>query len=151
MGVASTLDETGLTVRGPAELIGLDLDMRAIGELAPAITALCALARTPSRLRGLAHIRGHETDRLTALAQELTARGGQVVEHADGLDIDPAPLHGGRFATYDDHRMAHAGAVIGLGVDGVLVENVATTAKTFPGFEHVWESVVSTGSTGIRP
>ena len=148
MGAVSTLDRAGLTVRGPNRLMGLDLDMRAIGELAPAITALCALARTPSRLRGLAHIRGHETDRLAALSQELTALGGRVVEHADGLDIEPAPLTGGRFATYDDHRMAHAGAVIGLGVDGVLVEDVATTAKTFPGFEHVWDSVVSTGSTG---
>ena len=145
MGAESTLDERGLTVRGPERLHGIDLDMRAVGELAPAVAALCALARTPSRLRGLKHIRGHETDRLAALTRELTALGGRVVEHPDGLDIEPAPMQGGRFATYDDHRMAHAGAIIGLRVADVEVENIATTAKTFPGFERVWEAMASAG------
>lgn len=142
MGCRSELDDRGLTVRGPARLIGLDLDMREIGELAPAVAGLCALGGTPSRLRGLRHIRGHETDRLAALARELTALGGDVVEHDDGLDITPAALHGGTFATYDDHRMVHAAAIVGLRVSGVLVENVGTTAKTFPGFERVWESML---------
>jgi 3-phosphoshikimate 1-carboxyvinyltransferase len=146
MGARTTLDEHGLTVRGPVRLVGVDLDMRAIGELAPALAALCALARTPSRLRGLAHIRGHETDRLAALTRELTTLGARVVEHPDGLDIEPAPMRGGRFATYADHRMAHAGAILGLRVPGVLVQDIATTAKTFPGFERLWESVVATGS-----
>jgi 3-phosphoshikimate 1-carboxyvinyltransferase len=151
MGADSRIDPRGLVVRGPQRLRGLDLDMRAVGELAPAVAALCALATTPSRLRGLAHVRGHETDRLAALTRELTALGGHVVEHDDGLDITPAPLHGGRFATYDDHRMAHAAAVVGLQVPGVLVEDVGTTAKTFPGFERVWESMVATGSVGRGP
>jgi 3-phosphoshikimate 1-carboxyvinyltransferase len=146
MGATAGLDDDGLTLRGAARLLGVDLDMREIGELAPAVAALCALAETPSRLRGLAHVRGHETDRLAALTRELTALGGRVVEHHDGLDIEPAPLHGGRFATYDDHRMAHAGSILGLRVPGVLVADVATTAKTFPGFERVWESVVATGT-----
>lgn len=142
-GCTTELDDRGLTLRGPARLAGLDLDMREIGELAPAVAALCALAETPSRLRGLAHVRGHETDRLAALTRELTTLGGDVVEHEDGLDITPAPLRGGRFATYDDHRMVHAAAIIGLRVPGVLVEGAGTTAKTFPGFERVWESVVT--------
>ncbi len=146
MGATSAVHEGGLTLRGAGRVLGVELDMREIGELAPAVAALCTMAETPSRLRGLAHIRGHETDRLAALTRELSALGAAVVEHDDGLDIDPAPMHGGRFATYDDHRMVHAAAIVGLRVPGVLVEDAGTTAKTFPGFEHVWEAVVSSGS-----
>ncbi len=143
MGATSRLHERGLTLRGPQRLTGIDLDMREIGELAPVVAAVCALADGPSRLRGLAHIRGHETDRLRALTRELGGLGCRVEEHHDGLDITPAPMHGGLFHTYDDHRMAHAAAVVGLRVSGVEVEDVATTAKTFPGFERVWGSMVA--------
>jgi 3-phosphoshikimate 1-carboxyvinyltransferase len=129
----------GLTVTGPREgLAGLDVDLHEAGELAPAIAALCALAHTPSVLRGIAHIRGHETDRLAALAAELGGLGADVVEHADGLTLRPAPLHGGVFHTYADHRMAHAGVIVGAAVDGVLVENVTTTGKTFTDFPAFW-------------
>jgi 3-phosphoshikimate 1-carboxyvinyltransferase len=116
--------------------------MHDIGELTPAVAALCALADSPSHLRGIGHIRGHETDRLAALATELTALGADVTEHADGLTIRPAQLHGGTFHTYADHRMAHAGVIIGSAVDGVLVEDIATTGKTFPDFAAAWSRVV---------
>ena len=133
----------GLRVTGPERLTGVDLDLHDVGELTPAIAALCALADSPSHLRGIAHIRGHETDRLTALATELSSLGADVVEHPDGLSITPAPLHGGLWRTYADHRMAHAGVIIGAAVDGVLVENVATTAKTFPDFAGVWSGLLT--------
>ncbi len=149
MGAEVALDADGLTVRG-GDLHGVDLDMREIGELAPAVAALAALADSPSRLRGLAHIRGHETDRLAALHRELTNLGGRVTEHADGLDLEPAPLHGGRWATYADHRMAHAGALLGLVVPGVEVEDVATTAKTFPGFADAWSDLVAPSDARVR-
>ena len=97
------------------------------------MAALCTLASSPSRLRGIAHVRGHETDRLAALAVELTGLGARVQEHDDGLTIGPAPLHGGEFKTYADHRMAQAAVIIGSAVDGVLVENVATTVEDVPG------------------
>jgi 3-phosphoshikimate 1-carboxyvinyltransferase len=132
----------GLTVRGPRRLTGLDIDLHDVGELTPVVAALCALAESPSRLRGVAHIRGHETDRLQALADELTAVGGDVRQTGDGLEIRPAQLAGGVFHTYEDHRMAHAAAVIGLVVAGVQIENVATTAKTFPGFPDAWSGMV---------
>lgn len=132
----------GLTVTGPDALRGVDLDLHDVGELTPAVAALCALAETPSHLRGIAHIRGHETDRLAALATELTALGANVTEHPDGLSIRPSPLHGGIFHTYADHRMAHAGVILGAAVDGVLVEDVATTAKTFPHFADTWAELV---------
>ncbi len=122
------------------ELKGVDLDLGDVGELAPVVVAVAALAAGPSRLRGIAHLRGHETDRLAALATELNKLGGDVEETDDGLLIRPRPLRGGTFATYDDHRMAHAAAVIGLVVPDVLVENVATTAKTYPGFVADWEA-----------
>jgi 3-phosphoshikimate 1-carboxyvinyltransferase len=133
----------GLVVSGTGTLEGIDVDLHDVGELTPAVAALCMLARTPSRLRGVAHIRGHETDRLTALAREFTSLGGDVTETADGLVIRPARLHGGPFRTYADHRMAHAAVIIGLAVPGVLVEDVATTAKTFPDFAGAWTALVA--------
>ncbi|MGA8846952.1 MAG: 3-phosphoshikimate 1-carboxyvinyltransferase [Nocardioides sp.] len=133
----------GLRVTGPERLAGVDLDLHEVGELTPAIAALCALAESPSHLRGVAHIRGHETDRLAALATELTALGADVVERPDGLSITPAPLHGGLWRTYADHRMAHAGVILGAAVDGVLVENIATTAKTFPDFAGFWSGLMT--------
>jgi 3-phosphoshikimate 1-carboxyvinyltransferase len=143
MGAEVDLDERGLTVRGTGTIAGIDVDLHDLGELTPALAALCALADGPSYLRGIAHIRGHETDRLSALAKELGGLGADVVEHEDGLEIRPAPLHGGVFHTYADHRMAHAAVVLGSAVDDVLVENVATTAKTFPGFDEVWAGLLA--------
>ncbi len=138
LGAEVRLDEGGLTVSGGAGIRGIDIDLHDAGELTPAVAAVCALADGPAYLRGVGHIRGHETDRLAALATELRGLGAQVSEHADGLSFEPAPLHGGVFHTYADHRMAHAAVLVGSSVDGVLVEDVATTAKTFPGFAEVW-------------
>ncbi|GAB7004085.1 3-phosphoshikimate 1-carboxyvinyltransferase [Nocardioides sp. AN3] len=142
MGCTVDFTDTGLRVSGDGELRGIDADLHDVGELTPVIAALCALARTPSHLRGIGHIRGHETDRLAALATELGALGADVTEHADGLSLRPAALHGGVFHTYADHRMAHAGVVIGAAVDGVRVENVATTSKTFTDFAPFWASLL---------
>ncbi|NGN92144.1 3-phosphoshikimate 1-carboxyvinyltransferase [Nocardioides sp. KC13] len=138
MGCEVRVGDDGLTVTGPERLTGIDLDMHDIGELTPAVAALCALAETPSHLTGIGHIRGHETDRLAALARELGALGADVTEHPDGLTIRPATLHGGVFHTYADHRMAHAGVIIGAVVEDVLVENITTTSKTFTDFAPFW-------------
>ncbi|WP_121258124.1 3-phosphoshikimate 1-carboxyvinyltransferase [Nocardioides ferulae] len=132
----------GLRVTGPDRLQGIDVDLHDVGELAPAVAALCAVAHSPSHLRGIAHIRGHETDRLSALATELGALGADVTEHPDGLSLRPAPLHGGVFHTYADHRMAHAGVIVAAAVDDVLVQDVATTGKTFPDFADVWAGLL---------
>ena len=142
MGCSADLTGAGLRVTGPDRLSGVDLDLHDVGELVPAVAALAALATSPSHLRGVAHIRAHETDRLAALAAELAHLGADVVEHPDGLSLRPARLHGGRWRTYADHRMAHAGVIIGAAVDGVLVEDVETTAKTFPGFAARWAELV---------
>ncbi|KRE95226.1 3-phosphoshikimate 1-carboxyvinyltransferase [Nocardioides sp. Soil774] len=142
MGCEVSLADGDLTVVGPARLTGVDLDLHDVGELTPAIAALCALADTPSHLRGVAHIRGHETDRIAALATELGRLGADVTEREDGLSIRPATLHGGTFHTYADHRMAHAGVILGLAVDDVLVEDIATTSKTFPDFATAWTDAV---------
>jgi 3-phosphoshikimate 1-carboxyvinyltransferase len=143
MGAEVNLDREGLVVEGTGELYGVDLDLHEAGELAPVITALAALATSPSRLRGIAHLRGHETDRLKALVAEVNALGGRAEETVDGLIVRPAPLHGGVFRTYADHRMATAGAVIGLAVDGVLVEDIATTRKTLPDFPGMWAGMLA--------
>ncbi len=141
-GARSELDADGLTVTGPDVLSGADLDLGEVGELAPVLAAVCALASSPSTLRGIAHLRHHETDRLAALCTEISALGGDVHEISDGLVISPKPLRGGTFFTYDDHRLATAAAVLGLCVPGVLVENVATTAKTLPGFVELWDGML---------
>ncbi|WP_395725180.1 3-phosphoshikimate 1-carboxyvinyltransferase [Nakamurella sp.] len=138
MGVSVDLGPDGLTVTGPAALRGLDADLHDVGELTPTVAAIALFAEGPSRLTGIGHLRGHETDRLAALAQDIAAVGGRVAEHADGLTIHPGPLHGGEWGAFADHRMATAGAIVGLRVPGVLVDDVATTAKTLPGFEAMW-------------
>ncbi|GAB2497236.1 3-phosphoshikimate 1-carboxyvinyltransferase [Promicromonospora xylanilytica] len=138
MGGTYTLTDGVLTVTGTGEVHGIDVDLRAGGELAPTFAALAALADSPSRLRGIAHLRGHETDRLAALAREITRLGGQAEETRDGLVITPRPLHGDVVRTYADHRMATSAALLGLRVPGVLVENVGTTAKTLPDFTGMW-------------
>jgi 3-phosphoshikimate 1-carboxyvinyltransferase len=143
MGAEVSLERDGLIVEGTGELYGIDADLRSAGELTPVVAALAALAETPSHLRGIAHLRGHETDRLAALANELNKLGGNVTETDDGLIIKPAKLHGGTFLTYDDHRLATAAAVIGLRVPGVLVENIATTAKTLPDFTGLWHQMLA--------
>jgi 3-phosphoshikimate 1-carboxyvinyltransferase len=143
MGAEINLDRSGLTVRGSGELYGIDADLHEAGELTPVMAALAALADSPSRLRGVAHLRGHETDRLAALRTEINALGGDVTETEDGLVIKPKPLHGGLFHTYHDHRLAQAGAIIGLRVPGILIENVETTAKTLPGFTTLWQGMLA--------
>ncbi len=140
-GATVTLEDGTLTVTGGAEIHGVDLSDTS--ELAPSAAAICALATTPSRLRGIAHLRGHETDRLAALVAEINALGGNAEETEDGLIINPAPLRGGVFHSYHDHRMATAGAIIGLAVPGVEVENIATTSKTMPNFPAMWAAMVA--------
>lgn len=127
---------------GPA-LKGVELDLHDVGELTPVIAAIAALADGPSTLVGVAHLRGHETDRLKALVTEINRLGGDAEELDDGLLIRPRPLHGETFQTYDDHRMAHAAVVLGLRVPELHVENVVTTVKTYPNFAPVWERLMS--------
>ncbi|WP_030291271.1 3-phosphoshikimate 1-carboxyvinyltransferase [Streptomyces katrae] len=143
MGGSCELTDAGLVFSGSGKIHGIDVDLSEVGELTPGIAAVAALADSPSTLRGVAHLRLHETDRLAALTAEINGLGGEVTETADGLHIRPRPLHGGVFRTYDDHRMATAGAVIGLAVEGVQIENVATTAKTLPDFPKMWARMLS--------
>ncbi|GAB2486763.1 3-phosphoshikimate 1-carboxyvinyltransferase [Jatrophihabitans fulvus] len=138
MGGDVTLDDAGLTVRGTGAIHGLTADLRDVSELATVIVALAALADSPSELTGLGHMRNHETDRLAALYRELTALGGHVVEHGDGLSIQPTPLRGGTWHAYADHRMATAGAVLGLAVAGVEIDDIGATTKTLPDFPGMW-------------
>lgn len=143
MGCEVECTREGLRVKGPQTLQGIDIDLSNEAELTPVVAALCLLATTPSRIRGVAHIRGHETDRLAALTTEFTRLGGDVVETEDGLVITPRPLHGELFRTYADHRMAMAAAVIGLVVPGIIIENIETTSKTLPNFAQRWSTLVN--------
>jgi 3-phosphoshikimate 1-carboxyvinyltransferase len=141
MGAEVTLRDGVLTVTGGAEIKGGEF--ADTSELAPTVAALCALASGPSRLSGIAHLRGHETDRLAALVTEINRLGGDAEETSDGLVIRPAKLHAGVVRSYADHRMATAGAILGLAVEGVQVEDIATTAKTMPDFPRLWAGMLA--------
>ncbi|HEU4676313.1 MAG TPA: 3-phosphoshikimate 1-carboxyvinyltransferase [Motilibacteraceae bacterium] len=147
MGAQVERGDGRLTVRGTGRLHGADLQLHDVGELVPTIAAVAALADSPTRIRGVAHLRGHETDRLAALVAELTALGGDAEETADGLVVRPAPLKGGVWRSYADHRMATAGAVVGLLVPGVQVDDIATTGKTLPDFPGMWAAMLSSELT----
>lgn len=139
MGAIIERTEAGLTVTGTGAIHGIDIDLSIGGELTPVIAALAALADSPTVIRGVAHLRGHETDRLAALATEINRIGGIARETEDGLEIDPSTnLHGALWETYEDHRMATAGAIIGLRVPGIQVEDIKTTSKTMPNFDKLW-------------
>jgi 3-phosphoshikimate 1-carboxyvinyltransferase len=142
MGAQFSFGDNGLTIIGTGTIHGIDVDLHDVGELTPSIAALCALADSPSHLRGIGHLRKHETDRLAALTREINALGGNVTEEETALHITPAPLHAGVFHTYDDHRLATAGAVLGLVIEGIEVENIATTRKTLPDFPGLWSSLL---------
>lgn len=142
MGATVTRGEAGLVVSGGTTIHGIEADLSAVGELTPTLAALAALADSPSRFTGIAHLRGHETDRLAAIAAELNRLGGDAEELPDGLVIRPRPLHGGEVRTYDDHRMATFAAVLGLRLPGIEVENIGTTGKTLPDFEQRWHALL---------
>ena len=146
MGARCDIGPDGLAISGTGTIRGITADLRDVAELAPVLTAVAALAETPSVFTGLAHTRGHETDRLAALAKEINALGGDITELPDGLRIRPRPLRAqaadGPFGSYDDHRMVMAAAVLGLVVPGLRVVNAQTAAKTFPGFTHVWADML---------
>lgn len=133
----------GLKITGNGAIHGIDIDLHDVGELTPAITALCALADSPSYLQGIGHLRLHETDRLAALRTEINALGGDVSEEPTALRINPKPLHKGIFHTYEDHRLATSGATIGLVVEGIQVENIETTRKTITDFPGLWKSLLA--------
>ena len=150
MGARCDIGPDGLTISGTGAIRGITTDLRDVAELAPVLTVVAALAETSSVFTGLAHTRGHETDRLAALAKEINALGGDITERPDGLRIRPRPLRAqaadGPFGSYDDHRMVMAAAVLGLAVPGLRVVNAQTAAKTFPGFTDVWAEMLGQAS-----
>ncbi|HEX4729464.1 MAG TPA: 3-phosphoshikimate 1-carboxyvinyltransferase, partial [Jatrophihabitans sp.] len=142
MGGRASLDERGLTVTGSGTIAPLVADLRQASELTPVLAALAALADGESRISGIAHIRGHETDRLAALRTELAGLGAQVDEAADGLLIRPRRLRPALWHAYADHRMAQAGALLGLAVPGLTVDDIGCTSKTMAGFPELWAALL---------
>lgn len=140
-----------LTVTAGASIAGVDLDLSAAGELTPTIFALAAFADAPSTLYGIGHIRGHETDRIAALVGELRGLGGEAHELPDGIRIVPRTLHGGTWHAHHDHRLATTGALIGLAVPGVDVDDIGTTAKTMPQFPELWQEMLDGGPADEHP
>lgn len=145
LGARTSRRGGALTVVGSGRVAGVDLDLTAASELAPTLFALAAFADAPTTLHGIGHIRGHETDRIDALVSNLRGLGGAAEELPDGIRITPAPLHGGLWRAHHDHRIATAGALIGLRVPGVEIDDIGTTAKTMPEFPQLWHGMLSAG------
>jgi 3-phosphoshikimate 1-carboxyvinyltransferase len=144
MGARIEQSNNGLKISGSGKINGIDIDLHDVGELTPSIAAVAALASSPSTLRGIAHLRLHETDRLAALANEINNLGGDVTEGPGELLIKPAKLVASQiFKSYEDHRMATAGAIIGLAVKDLIVENIETTKKTLPDFPGMWQEMLN--------
>ena len=146
MGGQVSRTGTGMSVTGTGEINGIEIDLSSAGELTPVIAALAALAKSKSVISGVAHLRGHETDRLKALVDEINSIGGRATETQDGLIVEPADLRGGLWKTYSDHRMATAGAIIGLRIPGIEIEDITVTSKTMPGFELLWSKMLGATS-----
>ncbi|MCZ2812468.1 3-phosphoshikimate 1-carboxyvinyltransferase [Modestobacter sp. VKM Ac-2979] len=146
MGAAVARTPDGLQVTGGARIAPLEADLGEVGELTPVLAALCALADGPSRLTGIAHLRGHETDRLQALDEVLSAVGARVEQLPDGLVITPGPRRAARLDSYADHRMVHAAAVLGLAVDGIEVTDPAAVTKTLPDYRERWAGLLGEGA-----
>ena len=146
MGGEVSRTGTGMSVTGTGEINGIEIDLSSAGELTPVIAALAALAKSKSVISGVAHLRGHETNRLKALVDEINSIGGRATETQDGLIVEPADLRGGLWKTYGDHRMATAGAIIGLRVPGIEIEDITVTSKTMPGFELLWSKMLGATS-----
>jgi 3-phosphoshikimate 1-carboxyvinyltransferase len=142
MGAVIERKGDDLVISGNGQIDGVDIDLSTGGELTPVIAALAALANSPTQIRGVGHLRGHETDRLKALVIEINAIGGDATETEDGMIIRPAKLHAGPWRTYEDHRMATAGAIIGLRVPGIEIDDVSVTSKTIPQFVELWEKML---------
>jgi 3-phosphoshikimate 1-carboxyvinyltransferase len=156
LGATVTRDGDSVTVDGGAGIRGggavraADLDLTIGGELAPTVATLLAFADGPSTVSGIGHLRGHETDRLAALATEIGRLGGEVIEHEEALEIHPRPLHGGGWQAYADHRMATSGALAGLVVPEVTVDDIGTTAKTLPEFPELWHRMLARDARATR-
>ena len=146
MGGQVSRSGTGMSVTGTGEIKGIEIDLSSAGELTPVIAALAALANSKSVISGVAHLRGHETNRLKALVDEINSIGGKATETQDGLVIEPSDLRSGLWKTYGDHRMATAGAIIGLRVPGIEIEDITVTSKTMPGFELLWGKMLGATS-----
>lgn len=142
-GAEVSRDDHGLTVHGVDSLHGVDLDLHEVSELTPVVAAMAALADSTSHIRGVGHIRGHETDRLLALQTELEGLGTHVTQTDDGLTIHPKLLHGGLWSTYADHRMAQSGALLGLVIDDIELDDISVTGKTMPEFADLWAKMIA--------
>jgi 3-phosphoshikimate 1-carboxyvinyltransferase len=136
MGATVAMTDTDTEVIGPPEgkLRGIEIDMNAISDTAQTLAAIAPFADGPTTIRGIAHNRHKETDRIADLATELRKIGQDVVEFEDGLTITPSSVMPARIATYDDHRMAMSFAVTGLRAEGIVILDPGCTAKTFPDY-----------------
>ncbi len=143
-GASLAFSSAGLTIHAPEGLTwpGMEFDLGPCGELAPTVAALCVFATGPSTILGIGHLRGHETDRLKALAEEISKLGGKAKVLPDGIHIKPGKPKAALLDSYDDHRMATFGAIVGLRIPGCEVEGIETTAKTLPVFPARWQAML---------
>lgn len=143
MGCQVVVSDSGITVTGPSQLKGIDVDMRAISDTALTLAAIAPFADSNVTIRNIEHTRWQETDRIHAMVTELRKLGVPVVEHQDGLEISPAPITPAAIDTYEDHRMAMAFSLVGLKADGIRINDPDCVSKTFPNYFQVLQGLYS--------
>lgn len=141
MGCQTTVSNTGITVTGPRQLKGIDVDMRKISDTSLTLAAIAPFANGKVSIRNIEHTRWQETDRIHAMVTELKKLGVPVVEHRDGLEISPAPIKPAAIDTYEDHRVAMGFSLVGLKASGIRINDPECVSKTFPDYFHVLEQL----------
>jgi 3-phosphoshikimate 1-carboxyvinyltransferase len=134
MGCEAEIGVDYVEVRGPERLRGIEVDMNGISDTMITLAAIAPFASSPTTIKNVAHTRAQETDRIAAVARELTRLGAEVEERPDGLKITPGPVGPGTVHTYDDHRIAMAFSLLGLVVPGIRIQNPSCVTKTLPDY-----------------
>lgn len=143
MGCQVSVSNLGITVRGPHQLKGIDVDMKTISDTALTLAAIAPFADSKVTIRNIEHTRWQETDRIHAMVTELRKLGVPVVEHRNGLEISPAPITPAAIDTYSDHRVAMAFSLVGLKVPGIRINDPDCVSKTFPNYFEVLQELYS--------
>jgi len=138
MGCTVTYSRNAVTVERSESLQGITFDMSSSPDTVQTLCMVAAMAKTPTTITGISHLKFKESDRISGTAERLQALGGVIQVRDDRITIFPSPLHGGSINPSDDHRTAMSFAVLGLGIGGVTITDAGCVSKSFPGF---WDSL----------
>jgi 3-phosphoshikimate 1-carboxyvinyltransferase len=142
MGCTVTPSGNAVTVERRGDLQGITFDMSSSPDTVQTLCMVAAMAKTPTTITGISHLKFKESDRISRTAERLLELGGNVQAEDDRITIRPAPLHGGSINPDNDHRTAMSFAVLGLGIGGITITDAECVSKSFPGFWDILGGVL---------